>query len=504
MSEALSELAGHLSIATLVAALALVGVGAAILFVRDDAPWRLAARLLVFAGLTLFLVGHGFAPYEPQETSSLPPTRRLIFYAVAILWWINLGRCLTGLAAVFVIFERKPRESRLFRQLIGVVVYLCVGFAILGQLFRIPVGAVFATSGAVAIILGLALQSTLSDVFSGVAMSLGRSYAIGDWITLEGGVEGRVIETNWQNVHLLTPAHDVAIIPNSVVAKTRIVNQSWPEPSRAAKAAARLRPTMAPAEIVAIAREALESCNLILHDPAPLVAVKALSATAIELELTGRAPDRAQLDAARNEMFDRLYRHAAAAGLRFAPEAGDGAPPREADVAPDAAARLAQSLPLFASLADGDRAALAAKMRRRDYEPGEVVIAAGVVADVLRVVLSGALALTRKHGEREHELARLGAGDYFGEGGLLLGEPARGVIRAITRVVVYEIGAQDLAPILRERPELSRALGAALALHRTLEQNDEKAAAPGRAANSARRFADRIRRIFALDLNETD
>ncbi|WP_395665300.1 mechanosensitive ion channel family protein [Methylocella sp.] len=497
----LGDLAGQSSFAVLCAAFILGCGGAAILLLRRDAPVRLAGRIAMFAAFTLLLLGHGVTPYEPN-LSALRPAQRLGVYVVSALWWVSLARCVTGAAEVFVIFERKPRESRLFRQLIGVLVYLCVVVAILGQLFEVPVGAVFATSGAVAIILGLALQSTLSDVFSGVAIGLGGAYRIGDWIALDNGVEGKVVETNWQNVHLLTGTHDLAIVPNSVMAKARIVNQSWPESARDAKLVARLRPTLPPDDVVDMARDALASCNLILHDPAPGVVIRSLSATAIELELKGRAPDRTQVDAARNEMFDHLYRHVAAAGLRFAPEAGDAAPPHEADVAVDAARRLAGNLPLFASLALEDRAALAAKMRRREYAPGDEVIGRGVVADALGVVLTGAVAVIEGRDGREHELVRLGSGDYFGEDGLLLGEPQHGALRAVTRAIVYEIGAEDLAPILRERPELSRVLGEALARHRAMRQNDESAAARRRSEHSARRFSDRIRQLFALDLTD--
>ena len=72
-----------------------------------------------------------------------------------------------------------------------------------------------ATSGAVAIILGLALQSTLGDVFSGVVLSFSRPYRPGDWISLEGGTDGRVIEINWRATYVLTGRRDLAIVPNS-------------------------------------------------------------------------------------------------------------------------------------------------------------------------------------------------------------------------------------------------------------------------------------------------
>jgi CRP-like cAMP-binding protein len=94
-------------------------------------------------------------------------------------------------------------------------------------------------------------------------------------------------------------------------------------------------------------------------------------------------------------------------------------------------------------------------MQRRTFEPGAVVIERGALSDRLAIVQSGALALYQMKDGREHQLLRLGPGDYFGEGGLLLGEPQHGSIRTLTHAVVYEINADDLCPILRERPSRS-------------------------------------------------
>lgn len=51
--------------------------------------------------------------------------------------------------------------------------------SVLAFIFGAPVGMLIATSGLFAIILGLALQNTLSDVFSGVALNLGRPMCLG-------------------------------------------------------------------------------------------------------------------------------------------------------------------------------------------------------------------------------------------------------------------------------------------------------------------------------------
>src|SRR5215469_16131022 len=106
--------------------------------------------------------------------------------------------------------------------------YLAAIFAIVAYVFDLRIQGLLATSGVVAIILGLALQSTLSDVFSGVVLSFSRPYRPGDWISIEGGTDGRVIEMNWRATHVLTGRRDLAIVPNSTIAKSRIVNVSSP------------------------------------------------------------------------------------------------------------------------------------------------------------------------------------------------------------------------------------------------------------------------------------
>ncbi|TGR36269.1 mechanosensitive ion channel family protein, partial [Mesorhizobium sp. M8A.F.Ca.ET.198.01.1.1] len=101
-----------------------------------------------------------------------------------------------------------PREAHLVQDMAVGVIYPGVALSIIGFVFGVPVGTLVATSGIVAIVFGLALQNTLGDVFSGIALTLGRTYAIGDWIQLKDGAEGRVIETNWRSAKLLTAQYN--------------------------------------------------------------------------------------------------------------------------------------------------------------------------------------------------------------------------------------------------------------------------------------------------------
>src|SRR5262249_7450265 len=155
----------------------------------------------------------------------------------------------------------KPREGRLLQDLVVGVIYLGAGLSIVAYVFSVPVGTLIATSGVFALILGLALQSTLNDVFSGIALNLGRAYTVGDWIVLENDVQGRVIETNWRATHLLNGTNDLVIIPNSALAKARLTNLSSPDETHGISLTVRVVPVQSPAAIESVMQTVLLSSN---------------------------------------------------------------------------------------------------------------------------------------------------------------------------------------------------------------------------------------------------
>ena len=116
--------------------------------------------------------------------------------------------------------------------LLAGAIYTATGLAVVNFVFDVPIGGLIATSGVIAIVLGLALQSTLSDVFSGIAMGLEHAYKPGDMLWVEGGIEGQVIQMSWRSTQIATLHNSVAVVPNSVIAKSRLENRSAPTPIR--------------------------------------------------------------------------------------------------------------------------------------------------------------------------------------------------------------------------------------------------------------------------------
>ena len=482
--------------------LAVVGAIITRLLLRKYPAWRLVFQLILFVALTILLHHYDIVPYEvaPSDT---PIFERIFIAAAKIIWWVNAAWLLTGCARVFLIFERRPREGRLIQDLVVGIIYLSVALSIVAYVFSVPVGTLIATSGVFAIILGLALQSTLGDVFSGIALNLSKPYEVGDWIVLGDGFEGRVVETNWRATHLLNASNDLVVLPNSGLAKAQLTNLSSPNRNHGVKLRVRVMPTMAPSGISEIMRTVLQSSNSIMLTPVPTVEIKSLDAQAIEFELSFRVRDFSVAATARHEVYDLIYRHARAAGLVLAQpkEAVIVAPiPPQgtAAAAPRATAlRLVDAVPLFASLTDEEKQVLAPTMTRRTYRKGETLAEQDAKLNSLFVVRTGVLIVSRMDAGEEIELSRLSPGDYFGEAGLFAGKGEPGTIRALTFAVVYEVGQAALAELMHDRPSIADEISVTLsrrATHVVVGIGDEAE----ESMRSVSWLVNRIRNVFGV------
>lgn len=486
--------------------LAVVGAVVTQILLRRYPARRLIFQVIFFSGLTALLHHHGIIPYEIAPDTT--PIFERIFVALAkIIWWINAAWLLTACARAFLIFERRPREGRLIQDVVVGVIYLSAFLSVVAYVFRAPVGTLIATSGVFAVILGLALQSTLADVFSGIALNLSKAYEVGDWVILQDGIEGRVVETNWRATHLLNSSNDLVVLPNSGLAKAQLTNLSSPSRSHGVKLRIRLAPTTVPSAISDVLRTALLSSNSITSTPSPSVDIKSLDAQAIEYELSFRVTDFSTSAKAKHEIYDLIYRHVRASGLVLAPPPGAATTTFALPAAPVALSslpevgrsmslRLLDAVPLFASLDETEKQTLAASMAKSTYRKGDVLVEQGRKLDSLMIVRSGVVIVLRvdEDGD-EFEQSRLAPGDYFGEDGLFTGAGEASTVRALTLTEVYEVGQQALAKLMKDRPSIADEIS--VTLSRRTRGSAADAASPTD-PSSVSWLVTRIRQLFEV------
>lgn len=480
----------------------LVALGIAVRAMLGRNPtFRFIANIAFFLLLTTLLLYHDIAPYS-LDTMPENLSRRVFIGMAKATWWIGGAMVLVSSVRLFLILEKTPREGRLLQDLLVGLIYVGAALSIVAYVFSVPVGTLIATSGAFAIVLGLAMQSTLADVFSGIALNLGRPYTLGDWIVLDQTIQGKVVETNWRSTHLLNGTNDLVIVPNSALAKARIVNLSSPDATHGVTITVRLAPTASPAVIEQTMRNVLLSSNSVLMSPTPSITITDLDAQAVAVELAFRVSSIGEVGRAKNEIYDLVFRHAKAAGLNLASPNGSVSglsDEREETVPkhPGTAWKLLNSISLFSTLTEDEKEILAAGMTRVTFKKDSVIAAQGTALTSLVIVRSGVLISEIDTGSRLVELSRLAPGDCFGERGVLMGALEPGTIRALTFVVAYEVPKDLLASVMRERPAMAEDL--AILLSKRME-SEKLLSKTGRHENEheAISLAARILHLFQI------
>ncbi len=99
----------------------------------------------------------------------------------------------------------------------------------ISHIFGVDLGPLLATSAAASVILGLALQDTLGNLFAGISLQVDQNFEIGDWLEITSGTQkatGQVKEMTWRSVTLVGFSEEVITFPNRFMANAQISNFS--------------------------------------------------------------------------------------------------------------------------------------------------------------------------------------------------------------------------------------------------------------------------------------
>ncbi len=114
--------------------------------------------------------------------------------------------------------------SKLFWSLIFFFLFLSIL-----QYWGINITAMLAGVGIISIVIGLALQGTLSNIFSGIFLTMDMTLRVGDLIQIpEKNIIGRVEEINWRSTRIRTIENNIVYVPNSILQNSIIINYSRP------------------------------------------------------------------------------------------------------------------------------------------------------------------------------------------------------------------------------------------------------------------------------------
>jgi small-conductance mechanosensitive channel len=367
---------------------------------------------------------------------------------LGVLWWFFTARTLT-VVLTSLFFPRTGLAGALFQDIVSAAIFLIAIIAAAGYVMQLPVKGLLATSGGMAIIGGLALRSTLSDLFSGIVLNTTKSYQVDDYILVDG-IEGKVTDIDWRATHLMTRQGSMAVIPNSVMSAVKILNLSRPLDVHGVSVTVQVPARVRPGKVLEALEKAMQGTRALLATPAFKASIKSAGPEYIEYEARGFIATLAERTSVCNHLFDLAHRHLEASGVILGNGLSTPGLSRER--------LLLDDLKIFRSLRSEERDALAAAMVAVEYHADQVVLELNEVSDFLMVINAGVISASVHDGERLIEAARMGPGEVLGEEGILAEGRSRAQFRCITRCVLFRIDQATLRSYLECSTELKAEL----------------------------------------------
>jgi len=110
------------------------------------------------------------------------------------------------------------------------VIVIASGIMITLSIWKINISPMLASAGIVGVAVALAAKDTLANFFGGISIFIDKPYKIGDYIVLDSGERGEVVNIGIRSSRIKTRDDILISIPNSIMANTKIINESAPIP----------------------------------------------------------------------------------------------------------------------------------------------------------------------------------------------------------------------------------------------------------------------------------
>jgi CRP-like cAMP-binding protein len=399
------------------------------------------------------------------------------------------------------------RFPLLLRDLILVLGFVVVLVGVLGQ-SGVDVASLVTTSAVLTAILGLALQSTLTNVLAGILLHVDRSIGVGDWVQF-GERKGCITEIRWRSTVLRTTNGDTVIIPNAQITAQEVYNFSRPLPRHRAELHVGFHYRHPPNHVRQVLVEAARQAPGVLTDQEPDCIPLEFGESAVVYALRYWI-DRFDRDAdIKGEVLARVWYAAQRAGLeipfptRTLVHAGaqkETAALPEGHVPAQRIAALKQ-VDLFSALTSDEVQLLARGLAEKRFAAGEAILRQGQPGDSMFIIAEGCVHVSLGQNDINTTLASLAAGDFIGEMSLVTGEPRTATCLAATDVVAYELGHASLQSLLSARPSIADQMSLLLTARQeglARKGGEISALAASRATEHRRDLREKFRRFFNL------
>lgn len=400
--------------------------------------------------------------------------------------------------------RRRKRETPALIEDVVTGALIILGLSI-GLNFEVglSITGIVTASGATAIILGIALQAVIQDLFSGLSINFDGSYMLGDWLTVYSDqmpepVYGCVSGITWRTTYLTLEDGRQLMVPNHTMTANPVLNHNRPRGAKRLSVEVSVDNRI-PSEdvedmLLGEAFKVVRGAGF-ARNPEPTVLIKNVTSDGVDYSIRFYAnPNQLSPSEARSTVLKAML------GVIQHNEISSPVQQVELTQPPSIRSPLGEKearnallhSSLFANVLNEQQLSdLAANCSRKELPRGAVLMRQGELPSSMFIILEGAVSISVEgQGGQAQEVAVSAAGDVVGEMSLLTGAPRTATATTLARLRVLEIEKRDIEELLSKSPELAERFSAILAKRQS--ELDELA---NRAVNKAAVESDILSRM---------
>ncbi|SPJ31441.1 mechanosensitive ion channel family protein [Falsiruegeria mediterranea] len=288
-------------------------------------PWGSALIDLVLFPAAVF--GAGRLLGGLLGLMDLPAWQEGVREITELLIILSISSGIARLIELWLVFQnpeqRSERRDTKLSQLGRTVLFgLCLFVGFLVYLYsndRVPT-ELFLSAGALAAVVAFAMQQTLGDLFSGIALSIEKPFKIGDWLRFSDGMEGEVTDINWRATRLRGWDNTTYVVPNGQLSQQSFTNLHGPEHLFAPWYLVKVSGDADPHDVKALLERAASHCDTVLQDPAPVARLMDGTSNPYTYMVWVHFSNYPAMFAGREQLYGEIHRTLKGEGLQISAE----------------------------------------------------------------------------------------------------------------------------------------------------------------------------------------
>lgn len=374
---------------------------------------------------------------------------------------------LAGLFLFRVILESlNVRPPSILEEIIVVVAYFVWAMLQL-HTAGVPLGEIVTTSAVATAILAFAMRDTLGNILGGLSLEWDQSLKVGDWIRV-GETEGKIVDIKWRAISVETRNWETVSIPNSVMMENefKVLGERIGESVQWRRWIwFNIDFSVSPNRVISIAERAVTEAEIpcMASEPAPNCLLMDIDHS------VGRYAMRYWLtDLARDDPTDSIVRQHIYAALNrkqirlsmpkqhfYLTNKDDTYEQQKQEAEIQHRIAAISHVDLLHSLTAGELANLAERIEYLPYAEDDVIFREGDDDHALYIITDGTVRFSVEGDDgNTRQVVSRGAGDFFGELGLMTGATRSATATADSAMECFRISKEVFTEILQSRESM--------------------------------------------------